>query len=152
LQEDDDMFKTWIGIIAALTALAACAPMSPAPGAGAAPAIQSSAGKGVIYLVRTRPDTSYLTGAITLDGDMIGATYAGTYMRLEVAPGRHRIGGYGQDTGAITLDVQPDRVYFVQHSVAGSWRAQSPHSFFTVIDERRARAAMAGASRAGPGA
>ena len=149
------MLKTWISLIAAagsLLTLAACAPMSPAPSSAAAPAIQGSPGKAVIYLVRTRPDASYLTGAVTLNGDMIGATYAGTYMRLEVPPGRHRLGGYGHDTGAINLDVQSDRVYFVQHSVSGSWRAQSGHSFFTVIDENRARAAMAGASRAGPGA
>jgi hypothetical protein len=66
-------------------------------------------------------------------------------MRLEVAPGRHHISGYGHDNGAITLDVQADRIYFVQHTVSGSWRSTSPHSFFTVINEARARAAMAGA-------
>ena len=151
------MLKTLIGFLAApllFLALSACAPMAPAPSSAGAPAaaIQGTPGKAVIYLVRTRPDTSYLTGAVTLDGDMLGATFAGTYMRLEVAPGRHRLAGYGQDTGAITLNVQSDRIYFVQHSVSGSWKAQSPHSFFTLIDENRARAAMAGASRAGPGA
>ena len=147
------MTKTWVCIFVAFAGLAACAPMAPTPAPGAAaPAIQGTPGRAVIYVVRTRPDTSYLTGQLTLNGDPIGATYAGTYMRLEVPPGRHRIGGYAHDTGAIALDVQADRVYFVQHSVSGSWRAQSPHSFFTVIDENRARAAMAGASRAGPGA
>src|SRR5688572_26823974 len=115
------MLKTWIGIFVALAALAACAPMTPAPASGAAaPAIQGTPGKAVVYLVRTRPDTSYLTGAITVDGDLVGVTHAGTYMRLELTPGRHRIGGYTHDTGAITLDVQADRVYFVQHSVSGS--------------------------------
>jgi hypothetical protein len=143
------MLKISLAIIATVVSLAGCASMSTGPGSSAAtPAIQGTPGKAVIYLVRTRPDTSYLTGALTLDDQMIGATYAGTYLRLEVAPGRHRIAGYGQDTGAITLDTQADRIYFVQHSVAGSWRAQSPHSFFTVIDEARARARMAGAVNA----
>jgi hypothetical protein len=142
------MLKTLIGIITTVAALAGCASMSTGPGTAGVPAIQGAPGKAVIYLVRTRPDTSNLTGALTLDDQMIGATYAGTYLRLEVAPGRHRIAGYGQDTGAITLDTQADRIYFVQHSVAGSWRAQSPHSFFTVIDEARARAGMAGAVNA----
>jgi hypothetical protein len=114
-------------------------------GSAAAPAIEGAPGKAVIYVVRTRPDTSNLTGALTLDGQMIGATHEGTYLRVEVSPGRHRISGYGQDSGAVTLDTQADRIYFVQHSVAGSWRAQSPHSFFTIIDENRARRAMAGA-------
>jgi hypothetical protein len=146
--QEDDMTKIWIGIIAAVAALAGCAPMATAPGSAAAPSIQGTPGKAVIYIVRTRPDTSYLTGALTLNGDPIGATHAGTYMRLEVAPGRHRLSGYAGDNGAITLDTQADRVYFVQHSVSGSWRAQSPHSFFTIIDEARARAAMAGAVNA----
>jgi hypothetical protein len=142
------MLKTLIGIITVVAALAGCTSMANGPGTGTAPAIQATPGKAVIYLVRTRPDTSNLTGALTLDDRMIGSTYAGTYLRLEVTPGRHRIAGYGQDTGAITLDTQADRIYFVQHSVAGSWRAQSPHSFFTIIDESRARAGMAGAVNA----
>jgi hypothetical protein len=142
------MLKISLAIIATVAALAGCSSMSIGPGTGAAPAIQGTPGKAVIYLVRTRPDTSNLTGSLTLDDQMIGSTYAGTYLRLEVTPGRHRIAGYGQDTGAITLDTQADRIYFVQHSVSGSWRAPSPHSFFTIIDEARARARMAGAVNA----
>jgi hypothetical protein len=115
----------------------------------AAPQIQSTPGKAVIYIVRSRPDLSYLTAPLTLDERMIGATHAGTYMRLEVAPGRHRITGYAQDSGAITVDTQADRVYFVQHRVAGSWRSTNPFSHFQLIDESRARAAMAGAELAG---
>jgi hypothetical protein len=138
------MFKTLVAVLVAVTAFAGCAP-APMQGSAAAPAIEGAPGKAVIYVVRTRPDTSNLTGALTLDGQMIGATHEGTYLRVEVSPGRHRISGYGQDSGAVTLDTQADRIYFVQHSVAGSWRAQSPHSFFTIIDENRARRAMAGA-------
>jgi uncharacterized protein DUF2846 len=141
------MFKALIGIVAALL-LAACAPMSTAPQSNVGPRIESVPGKAVIYLVRTRPDLSYLTTTIVLDDQIVGATYAGTHFRFEVAPGRHRISGYGQDNGAITLDVQADRVYFVQHSVSGSWRATSPHSFFTVLDEARGRAALARAMQA----
>jgi hypothetical protein len=62
---------------------------------------------------------------------------------MEVAPGRHRLAGYGSDNGAVTLDVQADRVYFVQHTVTGHWREGSAHSFFELIDEARARAALA---------
>src|SRR5687768_5126636 len=147
------MFKTWIGVVLALSALAGCAPMATTPGYSAAPAVQGAPGKAVIYLVRTRPDTSYLTAPLTLDGQPIGATFAGTHMRLEVAPGQHRIAGYASDMGAITLNVAADRVYFVQHSVSGSWRATSPSSFFTVLDDARGRAALSHApQRAGAGA
>ena len=135
------MFKALIGIVAALV-LAACAPMSTAPQSNVLPRIESVPGKAVIYLVRTKPDLSYLTTTIVLDDQIVGVTHAGTYFRFEVAPGRHRITGYGQDNGAITLDVYADRVYYVQHSVSGSWRATNPHSFFTVLDDARGRAAL----------
>jgi hypothetical protein len=141
------MTKTWLGLIAVLALLAGCTSIGPQAG-GSVPQVVSTPGQAVIYVVRTKPDTSYLTATLTLDGEIVGSTHAGTYMRLEVAPGRHRLSGYGHDNGAITLDVQADRIYFVQHSVSGSWRATSPHSFFTVINEARARAAMAGAINA----
>jgi hypothetical protein len=137
------MIKTWIGIILSLAGLAACAPMAAGPVYGPAPTVQASPGQAVIYVVRTIPDTSYLTAPITLDGQQLGATFAGTYMRLEVPAGRHRIAGAFQDIGSITLNVAADRVYFVQHSVSGSWRATSPMSFFTLLDEPRGRAALA---------
>jgi hypothetical protein len=145
------MMKTWVAVILGMTALAGCASTAPAP--GVAPSVQSTPGSAVIYVVRTRPDASYLTAPLTLDGQPIGATFAGTHMRLEVAPGQHRISGYASDSGAINLNVSADRVYFVQHSVAGSWRATSPSSFFTVLDDSRGRAALARATqRAGNGA
>lgn len=142
------MLKTWIGILAVLASLAACAPLPTAPEAQAI-RIEGTPGMAVIYLVRTRPDVSYLTAQVAVDDRMVGATFAGTYIRIEVPAGRRHLSGTGQDNGALKLDVQADRVYFVQHTVIGSWRTTNPHSFFRVIDEARARAAMVGASQAG---
>lgn len=143
------MLKTWIAVILSLAALAACAPMQP-EGRFAAPAVQGAPGKAVIYVVRTRPDMSYLTAPIMIDDRPLGATFAGTHMRLEVAPGTHRITGYGSDIGSITVNVAADRVYFVQQSVSGSWRATSPMSFFTLLDDAHGRAALSHApERAG---
>lgn len=144
------MLKTWPGILASLVLFAACAPMGLSPRSPtAAPQVQGTPGKAVIYVVRSRPDLSYLTATLTLDDQLIGSTHAGTYMRLEVSPGRHRLSGFAQDNGAITLDVRSDRVYFVQHTVSGSWRATNPHSFFRVIDENTARGVMRGAQLVG---
>jgi hypothetical protein len=143
------MLKTLIGSIAVLALLSGCTQLGTGAASAEAVRIEGTPGAGVVYIVRTRPDISYLTAPLLVDDRPVGATYAGSYLRLELAPGRHVIRGYAQDNGAITLDVQADRVYFVQHSVGGSWRATSPHSFFTVIDEARARAALARASRAG---
>ena len=143
------MLKTWTRIIALLALLAACAPLQPTARDTGAVRIEGTPGMAVIYLVRTSPDISYLAAPVVLDDRLIGPTYAGTYDRLEVPAGRHRLTGYAQDSGSLTLDVQADRVYFVHHTVAGSWRSTAPFSFFKVIDESRGRAAMAGASRLG---
>jgi hypothetical protein len=143
------MLKIWSGIFAVLAVLAGCVSIGPQAG-GAVPEIQGTPGKAVIYLVRSKPDlTGNMTTSVMLDRAMIGSTQAGTYFRLEVAPGPHRISGMGSDGGAISLDVQSDRVYFVEQTVAGHWREASASSFFRVIDEARARAAMAGAVKAG---
>jgi len=136
------MLRVWMAVLATVAVLGGCTSMAPEP-QSSAPRAEGAPGKAVVYIVRTRPDMSYLTASVVVDDRMIGATHAGTYFRLELAPGRHRLSGYGQDNGAMTFDVQPDRVYFIQHTVSGSWRATSPHSFFSVMDEGRARAAMA---------
>ena len=143
------MWKLWIAMLVAFTTLGACAPMPAAPESAAVPRIEGTPGKAVVYIIRTRPDISDLTAPLVLDDRMIGASYSGTHFRLELDPGRHRLSGYASDNGAINLDVQADRIYFVQHSVSGSWRAVNPHSFFRLIDESRARSAIARTSRAG---
>jgi len=154
------MLKIWIGIVSAIALLSGCAQMGPSQAdtqsvriegtAGRAVVyIEGTAGRAVVYIVRTYPDLSYLTAPVVADDRMAGATHAGTYIRVELAPGRRVISGYAQDNGAITLDVQADRIYFVRQTVSGSWRATNPHSFFSIIDEARARAAMARASRIG---
>lgn len=140
------MLKTWTGIIALIVLLAGCA--IPTRDLEAV-RIEGTPGKAVIYLVRTNPDLSYLTAPVVVNEQMIGSTHAGTYYRLELPAGRHVIRGYASDNGTITLHLQADRIYFVQHTVAGSYRVTNPESYFSVIDERRARAAMVGADRMG---
>jgi hypothetical protein len=127
----------------------ACAQFGPTQAERQAVRIEGTPGVAVVYLVRANPDASYLTAPIVVNDRMVGATHAGTYMRLEVPAGRVLISGYAGDNGAIAMDVQADRVYFVQHTVVGSWRVTSPHSFFRVIDEARARSVLTGASRIG---
>lgn len=141
------MFKTSIVLLAALL-LTACAPLPRADPQSVR--IEGTPGMSVIYLVRTNPDLSYVPAQIALDERMLGVTHAGTYFRLEVPAGRHRISGFGVDGGTITFDTQPDRVYFIRQTVAGIGRSPtSLTSFYSLIDEARARSAMAGASRAG---
>lgn len=131
-------------------ALAGCASLSPSPQAMQAVDIQGTPGKAVIYVVRGNPDLSIVAAQIALDGEMLGTSYAGTYFRIEVPAGRHRLSGYGVDGGNISLDVQADRVYFVQQYVTGIRRSPtSLSSSYKIIDEAKARATMVGAARNG---
>ena len=143
------MLKRSFVMLATLALLSACAPMTPPLQTAGSARVEGAPGKAVVYVVRTNPDLSYLTATIVFDDTMIGSTHAGTYFRIEAAPGRHRISGYAEDNGSMVLDLQPDRVYFIQHTVSGSWRATNPHSFFSVMDEGRARAAIARSIPAG---
>src|SRR5687767_2776164 len=104
------MLKNWVGILAVL-ALTACAPLAPAPDAQAV-RVEGTPGMAVIYLVRTNPDQSYLTALVLVNDSMVGATYAGTYIRIEVPAGRHRLSGYASDNGALNVNVERDRIYF----------------------------------------
>jgi hypothetical protein len=143
------MFKSLTAVLVAIVSLAACA-IGPTAQQTQAVRIEGAPGVGVVYLVRSNPDLSYLPATVTVDGRLIGTTYAGTYIRMQLPAGRHRLSGYAVDSGAINLDVQPDRVYFVHQTVAGSWRSPSSMtSFFRLIDEQRARGMMVGATAAG---
>ena len=137
------MFRLMIVAAAALFAFAGCAPLPPTPEDTQAKKFEPAPpGKAVIYLVRTNPDWGDLTATVFLDDEMMGSTHQGTYFRWEVNPGRHRITGFASDMGAITLDVQAGRTYFVQHSVLGGGRVSTPSSRFWLMPENAGRAAV----------
>ena len=128
--------------------LSACAPLPPSPQDLEAKRFEPVAGKAVIYLVRDYPDVSREVATVMLDDNMMGSTHEGTYFRWVVEPGRHEIRGYAGDNGRITIDVGPDRIYFVQQAVT---RFFSPfaQSMFRVIPEPYGRALVARAELVG---
>lgn len=141
------MLKRSLGILAIL-ALTSCAPFTPTAQQTQAVRIEGTPGMAVIYLVRTMPDISYVTAPVVVGDRMVGATYEGTYLRIELPPGRHKVSGYASDNGSLTVNVERDRVYFIRHTVSAAYRSINPESTFQMIDEARARAAMVGASSA----
>lgn len=131
-------------VLAVATALAGCAQLPPTPQDLQAKRFESVPDKAVIYLVRALPDFNDGPATIWLgDADTI-TTYPGTYYRWEVAPGRHRIAGFAADTGSITLQTEPGKVYFVQQRVTPvTWlRSQQPQSHFYPIAEGNGRAVV----------
>jgi hypothetical protein len=111
------MFTRAIRLLLIL-ALTACAPLPPSPQDIEAKRFEPVAGKAVIYVVRSDPDFAPDTAGLTLDDQMIGSTYPGTYLRLVVEPGRHRIRGFAGDSGMIVVDVAPGGVFFIRQSVS----------------------------------
>jgi hypothetical protein len=139
------MLKTWMAILAAI-AMFGCQQLPRTQADLNAQKFESVPDKAVVYLVRRYPDMGDLPATLWLDNGILGSTYPGTYFRLELTPGRHTISGYGVDTGRIVLDLQPGRVYFVRHTVLGTFRAPSPQSFFQMLNDTQGRADVARAT------
>lgn len=121
--------------------LTACAPLPPSPEDIQAKRFEPVPGKAVIYLVRDIPDISREAATVMLDDNMMGSTYEGTYFRWVVEPGRHQIRGFAGDAGAMTLDVWPDRIYYVQQSYTRGFTGFG-QSFFRHIPEPYGRGAV----------
>lgn len=64
---------------------------------------------------------------------MQGTTYPGTYLRLELEPGRHRIAGFAGDAGWIDVAVGPGDIRFVQQFVIQPFIGPA-RSDFRVVD------------------
>ncbi|OGA24972.1 MAG: hypothetical protein A3I02_14590 [Betaproteobacteria bacterium RIFCSPLOWO2_02_FULL_67_26] len=120
--------------------LAGCVQLPPSPQDLQAKKFEAVPDKAVIYLVRDYPDHSERAATIWLGDATMITTYAGTYYRWEVAPGAHRITGYGADTGSITLRAEPGRLYFVQQRIAPLGRFAQ--SYFQVVSEPQGRTAV----------
>ena len=135
------MWRLW-SVAAAILVLTGCVQLPPTPEDLQAKRFEPAAGKAVLYLVRTNPDLGDVPATVMLDDRMMGATYQGTYFRWELPAGRHRIAGYAGDSGWITVDLQPDRMYFVRQVVRGAERAPTPNSYFYMLNDSEGRAAV----------
>lgn len=125
----------WRGLFVAIL-LAGCVQMPPSAQDLQAKRFEAVPGKAVIYLVRNNPDISRVAATLKLDGVIMGTTYPGTYFRWEVAPGPHRIAGFGPDNGEITLATEAGKIYFVQQVVMTLF---SPSSSFSVVSDPEGR-------------
>ena len=121
--------------------LAGCAPLPPSPQDIQAKRFEPVPGKAVIYVVRPYPDLSREVATLMLDDRMMGSTYPGTYFRWVVEPGRHQIRGYAGDNGSITLEAEPNRMYFIEQSVSILLHGFA-QSFFQPVPDNYGRAAV----------
>ena len=108
-------------VIVALLLLAGCVQLPPTPQDIQAKRFEAIPDKAVIYIVRPGVDSPNGGPIVVGDLGMI-TTYQGTYYRWEVAPGTHRIYGFGPTSAAVTVRAEAGKVYFVQHTVLGNRR------------------------------
>jgi hypothetical protein len=121
--------------------VAACAQLPPSPQDLQAKRFDPVPDKGVVYLFRDSPDFVDNGAPITVDGMMQATTYPGTYLRLEVEPGRHRVAGFASDAGAIEMEMQARQIRFVQQTVVRSFIGP-PRSHFRLVDDSYGRQAV----------
>jgi hypothetical protein len=129
-----------LALAAGVLLLAACAVRQPTAADVDAKRFEPVAGKAVIYLVRDPLDFSDDATGITLDGNLMGTTYRGTYFRWTLPPGRHDIAGFAGDSGFMTVDTEAGRIYYVQQSATRTFGWV--RSYFTLVPENTGRAVV----------
>lgn len=122
---------------------AGCAQLPPSPQDLQAKKFEVAPGTAAIYIVRANMDSREV-GTLLLDDTVTVATYRNTYYRWDVTPGRHRIAGFAQEYAAITLETEPGKLYFVQHTVMGTRKTGPTYINLDRIDERQGRAMVLG--------
>jgi hypothetical protein len=126
-----------LSIAGLIFVLSACVPLPPLPGDAAAKRFEPVPDRAVIYLVR-HPLDSIMPAPILLDDEMIGSTYKGTYIRMVVPGGMHRIAGMAGDSGSIRLQTERGQIYFVNQQ---TWEARKSlvGSAFQLVDAQYGR-------------
>ncbi len=128
-------------LLIATLMLAGCVQLPPLPGDAAAKQFEAVADRAVIYLARHRMERDFVA-PIMLDDEMMGSTYRGTYMRLVLPGGTHRIAGVAGDSGLIQLQTVPGQIYFISQTTTGF---RSLHrSSFELVDAKYGRSIVLG--------
>ncbi len=105
-------------LLLTLIGVAGCTLLPPLPGDAQAKRFESIPDRAVIYVARHIHDKHHVA-PLQLDGELIGSTYRGTYLRIIVPAGEHRIAGYAGDSGLIRIATEPGKLYFINQSTWG---------------------------------
>jgi len=122
-------------LLLAILLITGCAQyqLPPPPEDAAAKRFEALPDRAVIYLARHALEPSYIA-PVVLGDQMIGSTYRGTYMRIEVPAGTHVLRGMAGDSGDIKMTVAAGQIYYLQHRAYG-YRTFVSSSFSPVTPE-----------------
>lgn len=129
-------------LLLALLLMAGCAQLPPPPEDAVAKRFETRPDCAVIYLARDALEPSFVA-PVMLDDRMIGSTYRGTYMRIEIPAGTHVIRGMAGDSGSIKITVAAGQIYYLQHRAYG-YRSSFVSSSFSPVNPDQGRALVMG--------
>lgn len=117
--------------------LAGCVQLPPPPGDAQAKRFETVPDKAVIYVVRHSFDKDFVP-TLQLDGQMIGPSYRGTFVRIVAPTGEHQLTGFAGDSGAIRFSTEPGKLYFIEQKTWG-FRGSFYNSTFELAKPEYAR-------------
>lgn len=126
-------------LLIATLLLAGCVQLPPLPGDAAAKRFEAVPDRAVIYVARHAFERNFVA-PIMLNDEMMGSTYRGTYMRLVVPGGTHRIAGFSGDSGLIQIQATPGQIYFINQTTWGYDALSS--SQFQLVDAQFGRSVV----------
>ena len=97
-------------------ALAACAsvPSGDADRDAALKAFRFPSGVAGIYIYRGDDRAPMNVTEIEVDGNRLGRLAPGTYLYVEVPPGRHYVAGKADNVSSVEIEARPGKLYFVR--------------------------------------
>jgi hypothetical protein len=119
-----------VAILIAALALAGCAstPQATADSDAQAKQFGTHPGSATLFVYRADRSEDGEDSVLYVDDRLFGATLPGTYFRIDLDPGTHRVHGYGHDNGSLKVEARNGELVFVALAVLGG------NSRFTRVD------------------
>jgi len=73
--------------------------------------------KSIIYIYRRDTQSSSVEMELMIDGQHVATSVGGTYIKLEVNPGRHRLVAYADNSNKLMLATLKNKNYFISQDV-----------------------------------
>jgi len=137
--------------LAALSVMSGCAtvPMASDEKDIAAKTFRVQPGKSNIYVYRNESIGTAVKMEVDLDAKQMGSTAYKTYLLLTVEPGKHTITSHAENDDSVTVDVLPDKNYFLWQEVKmGLLYARTK---LHLVDEQTGKAGVAECKLIEPG-
>ena len=100
--------------------------------------------EATIYVFRDDPmKGAARTLPVLIDGKMIGASAARTFLRFNVPAGKHTLASPAGNFSAITIDARPGAIYYVRHVPRFELLLQDISGEFEVTSESDGKASIA---------